>query len=89
MNTLDNYITDYLEHCEYRKRLNAKTIKAFFHYMEYREVMYFSPLFFEKWGHFLQHLYKTLPVEINCHCLPDRDISFLPGVSPRVATHFL
>lgn len=29
MNTLDNYITDYLEHCEYRKRLNAKTIKAY------------------------------------------------------------
>ena len=29
MNTLDNYITTYLEHCKYRKRLNTKTLKAY------------------------------------------------------------
>lgn len=29
MNTLDNYIAEYLEYCEYRKRLDAKSIKAY------------------------------------------------------------
>jgi len=29
MNTLDNNIAEYLEYCEYRKRLNAKTLKAY------------------------------------------------------------
>lgn len=29
MNTLKDHITEYLEHCEYRKRLNAKTLKAY------------------------------------------------------------
>ncbi len=29
MNTLNNHIAEYLEYCEYRKRLNAKTLKAY------------------------------------------------------------
>lgn len=29
MNTLNYYIMDYLEYCEYRKRLNPKTLKAY------------------------------------------------------------
>ncbi len=29
MNTLDNYITEYLEYCEYRKRLDSKSLKAY------------------------------------------------------------
>lgn len=29
MNTLDNYIREYLEYCEYRKRLDSKSIKAY------------------------------------------------------------
>ncbi len=29
MNTLNNYITQYLEHCQYRKRLDFKTLKAY------------------------------------------------------------
>lgn len=29
MNTFNNYITDYLTYCEYRKHLNTKTIKAY------------------------------------------------------------
>ncbi len=29
MNTLKNCITEYLEHCEYRKRLDRKTLKAY------------------------------------------------------------
>ncbi|MBQ7973046.1 MAG: tyrosine-type recombinase/integrase [Lachnospiraceae bacterium] len=29
MNTLDNYIADYLEYCEFRKRLDTKSIKAY------------------------------------------------------------
>lgn len=29
MNTLNDYITEYLEYCEYRKRLDAKTLKAY------------------------------------------------------------
>ena len=29
MNTLNNYITQYLEHCQYRKRLDPKTLKAY------------------------------------------------------------
>lgn len=29
MNTLENYIAEYLEYCEYRKRLNAKSLKAY------------------------------------------------------------
>ena len=29
MNTLNNYINDYLEYCEIRKRLDSKTIKAY------------------------------------------------------------
>lgn len=29
MNTLENYITEYLEYCEHRKRLNAKSLKAY------------------------------------------------------------
>lgn len=29
MSTLDNYITEYLEYCEYRKRLDSKSIKAY------------------------------------------------------------
>lgn len=29
MNTLDYYITDYLEYCKFRKRLDAKSIKAY------------------------------------------------------------
>lgn len=29
MNTLNNYIVEYLEYCKYRKRLNIKTLKAY------------------------------------------------------------
>ena len=29
MNTLSNYITEYIEYCEYRKRLDPKTLKAY------------------------------------------------------------
>lgn len=29
MNTLNDYVTEYLEYCEYRKRLNRKTLKAY------------------------------------------------------------
>ena len=29
MNTLNNYITEYVEYCEYRKRLDSKTLKAY------------------------------------------------------------
>lgn len=29
MSTLDNYITEYLEYCQYRKRLDEKTFKAY------------------------------------------------------------
>lgn len=29
MNTLDNYINTYLEHCKFRKRLDTKTLKAY------------------------------------------------------------
>lgn len=29
MNTLDNYIAEYMEYCEYRKRLDPKTLKAY------------------------------------------------------------
>lgn len=29
MNTLNNYITTYLDYCEFRKHLNAKTLKAY------------------------------------------------------------
>lgn len=29
MNTLSNYITEYIEYCEYRKRLDSKTLKAY------------------------------------------------------------
>lgn len=29
MSTLDNYIAEYLEYCEYRKRLDAKSLKAY------------------------------------------------------------
>ena len=29
MNALNNYITEYIEYCEYRKRLDSKTLKAY------------------------------------------------------------
>lgn len=29
MSILDNYITEYLEYCEYRKRLDAKSLKTY------------------------------------------------------------
>lgn len=29
MNILNNYITEYIEYCEYRKRLDSKTLKAY------------------------------------------------------------
>ena len=29
MNTLNNYIMEYIEYCEYRKRLDSKTLKAY------------------------------------------------------------
>ena len=29
MNTLNNYIAKYIEYCEYRKRLDSKTLKAY------------------------------------------------------------
>ena len=29
MNTLENYIAEYLEYCKYRKRLDAKSLKAY------------------------------------------------------------
>ncbi len=29
MNTLDNYISEYIEYCKYRKRLDTKTLKAY------------------------------------------------------------
>lgn len=29
MNTLKNYIEEYIEYCEYRKRLDTKTLKAY------------------------------------------------------------
>ena len=29
MNTLDTYITEYIDYCKYRKRLDFKTLKAY------------------------------------------------------------
>ncbi len=29
MSTLNNYITEYVEYCEYRKRLDTKTLKSY------------------------------------------------------------
>ena len=29
MNTLNNYVAKYIEYCEYRKRLDQKTLKAY------------------------------------------------------------
>ena len=29
MNTLNNYVAKYIEYCEYRKRLDRKTLKAY------------------------------------------------------------
>lgn len=29
MNNLNDYITDYIEYCQYRKRLDVKTLKAY------------------------------------------------------------
>lgn len=29
MNTLNSYISEYIEYCEYRKRLDSKTLKAY------------------------------------------------------------
>ena len=29
MNTLNDYISEYIEYCEYRKRLDSKTLKAY------------------------------------------------------------
>ena len=29
MNTLNGYISEYIEYCEYRKRLDSKTLKAY------------------------------------------------------------
>ena len=29
MNTLNDYIAKYIEYCEYRKRLDSKTLKAY------------------------------------------------------------
>ena len=29
MNTFNDHMTNYLEYCEYRKRLNSKTLKAY------------------------------------------------------------
>ena len=44
MNTLDNYIAEYLEYCEYRKRLDAKSIKAYrIDLKQYRGSLYHIP----------------------------------------------
>ncbi len=40
MNILNNYITEYIEYCEYRKRLDPKTLKA---HMEYKELLRENP----------------------------------------------
>ncbi len=29
MNTLSDYVAEYIEYCEYRKRLDRKTLKAY------------------------------------------------------------
>ena len=29
MTTLNHYITEYIDYCEYRKRLDSKTLKAY------------------------------------------------------------
>ena len=29
MNTLNDYVAEYIEYCEYRKRLDRKTLKAY------------------------------------------------------------
>lgn len=43
MNTLDNYITEYLEYCEFRKRLDIKTLKAY--RIDLRQYFIFSSTF--------------------------------------------
>lgn len=48
MNTLNEYITEYLEYCKYRKRLDPKTLKAYqidlrqYHDFSYKSSDYFS-----------------------------------------------
>lgn len=40
MNTLSNYITDYLNYCRFRKHLNSKTLKAY--QIDLKQYLYFS-----------------------------------------------
>lgn len=47
MNTLNSYITDYIEYCEYRKRLDSKTLKAYrIDLRQYEKFCLNQPIFF-------------------------------------------
>lgn len=37
MNNLDEQISNYLEYCQYQRRLDDKSLKAFFSYLEYKD----------------------------------------------------
>ena len=43
MNNLQTTIKNYLDFCQYQKRLDKKTLKAFFHYLEYKDMIEKNP----------------------------------------------
>lgn len=49
MNTLNNYIAEYIEYCEYRKRLDVKTLKAYkIDLTQYKDFCHFLSDCFDK-----------------------------------------
>ena len=61
MKTLNYYIMDYLEYCEYRKRLDAKTLKAYRIDLKQYETFSYEPsacFSKENVDQFITHLHK-------------------------------
>ena len=77
MNTLNDYIQTYLEHCKYRKRLDVKTLKAYTidlkQYMNYCTSFptndYYSRNTMEQFITFLHKQYKPKTVKRKIACL--------------------
>lgn len=62
MSIFNNYITEYMDHCMYRKRLDAKTLKAYhIDLKQYESFSSNSPLLFSRdmLEHYITHLHKN------------------------------
>ena len=72
MNTLNDYVAEYIEYCEYRKRLDRKTLKAYrIDLKQYMDYLQNISEFYSKdnLDQYITHLHKQYKPKRQSFCL--------------------